>query len=83
MGRYASCAARIEIELAEVEVDRIAKARAIPEAAGLCLDSLNAAVESFGVCVSDSKHDGVDDPVQVSLDCPGSLLDRLEIRANC
>ena len=66
-----------------MEVDRVAKACAIPKATRLCLDSLNSAVEALGVCVRDAEHDGVDYPVQVSLDRLGSLLDRLECRANC
>src|SRR5947199_5334402 len=68
----------VEVEAAEMEVDGIAEALAVAKAPRCVLQPLDLRVDAFGAGVGDALDHGGDDPVQVRLDHPRHLLDRLQ-----
>ena len=54
-----------------MEVNRIAEALPVAEAAGSGLESLDAAVGAFGMAVVHAHHDGIENAPEVLLDRPG------------
>jgi RHS repeat-associated protein len=52
---------RVEVEAAQVEIDGVDQALAVPEAVGPRLDLLNPVVEVLGQAVAGPGHDGVED----------------------
>lgn len=59
-----------------MEVNCIAEALPVSEAAGSGLESLDAAVGTFGMTVVHVQHDGIENAPEVLLDRPGHLLHR-------
>src|SRR6185312_4799105 len=73
---------RVEIKTAKVEVDCCTEAFTVTEPAGCVLDPLDLRVDALGAGVGDTQDDGVEDTVEMPLDHPGDLSDRLEARTD-
>ena len=65
-----------EVEFAAVEQDADAIVLEVAEAAGVGLNELDSAVETFSGCVSDAMREVSEDVWQVPLQHLGDLLDR-------
>ena len=68
----------VEIQPAEMEVNRITEACLVSEAPAAHLDHLDPAVDALSSTIVSFEHHGIDNAPEVVFDCPGDLPDGFE-----